>query len=61
MAQLGESQMELWPPIALVLQEEGRCFGACMQLDTNVYQAHICFQIISRLLTLHVSDLILCV
>lgn len=61
MAHLGESQMELWPPIAPVLQEEGRCFGACMQLDTNVYRAHICFQIISRLLTLHVSDLILCV
>lgn len=53
--------MELWPPVASELQEEGKCFGAYMQLDTNIYQAYICFEAISRLLTLHVSNLILCV
>lgn len=59
-AQLRDSQMELWPPVAPELQEEGKCFGAYMQLDTNIYQAHICFQTICRLLTLHVSNLMLC-
>lgn len=58
-AHLRDSQMELWLPIAPELQEEGKCFGAYMQLDTNIYQAYICFQTLSRLLTLHVSDLIL--
>lgn len=31
-----EIQLELWPPTSPELQEEGKCFGAYMQLDTNI-------------------------